>query len=325
MVRMEMVIKYDKYWLEAWKWLKATRKCAPDNADIWHLRYHWKRIAPDFYHRVLAGRYRLTPMQIFNENAQWSAQDALVLKWVALQIAPLLPKHHRCQHLKGHGGYQNSIQQVSRTIQSDQYRYVLRTDIRGYYAAINKEQVLKHVKSHVGNPVLYDLIEQYVKYSVEQGGSFHFPERGICRGCALSPLLGGSFLYYIDDYFHGLRDKIFYARYMDDFLVMTRKRWDLRRCIATLNSFFDQYGFEKHPDKTQMGKLEQGFDWLGVYFASGQKPTISFRSIEKHRLHRLWLYEQALSCGLTKELAKQRVQKYDERWQKWTLKCLGSK
>ncbi|RJF53293.1 hypothetical protein D4100_22695 [Serratia inhibens] len=36
--------------------------------------------------------------------AQWNAQDALVLKWVALRIGGLLPTHARCAHLKGHGG-----------------------------------------------------------------------------------------------------------------------------------------------------------------------------------------------------------------------------
>jgi hypothetical protein len=53
---------------------------------------------------------------------------------------------------------------------------------------------------------------------------------------------------------------------MDDFLVLTRTRWQLRRCVKRLHEFFDLGGFETHPDKTQLGRIEHGFDWLGVWF-----------------------------------------------------------
>ena len=84
---------------------------------------------------------------------------------------------------------------------------------------------------------------------------------------------------------------------MDDFLIMSRKRWHLRHCIAALNKFFDAHGFEKHPDKTQTGRLSKGFDWLGVYFATSQKPTISRRSMKNHHNQRLQVYERARRWG----------------------------
>ncbi len=37
---------------------------------------------------MLAGNYRMSPMQVVGKHAIWSAQDALVLKWVALLCAP---------------------------------------------------------------------------------------------------------------------------------------------------------------------------------------------------------------------------------------------
>lgn len=295
---MNEFITSDATWHPAWEWLKTQRQHSPVNADIWHLRFHWQRIAPGLYSRVFAGMYRLTPMRIVNDKAQWCAQDALVLKWVALRVESLLPQHNRCHHVKGHGGSYGSVSRVAEALCDGGYAFVLRTDIRGYYAAINKSQLLRHVSEHVTDPVLYDLIEQYVNYSVEDSGVFHTPESGICRGCALSPLLGGSFLYYIDQYYHSQENKIFYARYMDDFLIMSRKRWHLRRCIAALNKFFDTHGFEKHPDKTQIGKLSKGFDWLGVYFAPDWEPTISRRSVDNHHNQRLRVYERARRRGM---------------------------
>lgn len=307
----------DEHWQAAWRWLKDSRKHAPVHADVWHLRFHWQNLAADVYQQVRAGRYRLTPMQVFNENAQWSARDALVLKWVALQTELLLPRHPRCHHVKGHGGCRGSLGKVARALAGGEYRFVLRTDIRGYYAAMNKTQVLAHVARFVHDPVVYDLIAQYVEYSVESGGVLHTPLSGICRGCALSPLLGASFLYHIDCYFDAQKDHLFYARYMDDFLILAKTRWGLRRSIRALNQFFDYNGFEKHPQKTQMGKLEKGFDWLGVYFAAGKDPEISPRAIENHRLRCLRLYEQARRRGLSEKQAADRVQRYVDRWKIW--------
>lgn len=45
-------------------------------------------------------------------------------------------------------------------------------------------------------------------------------------------------------------DEVFYARYMDDFLLLNRTRWQLRRGISRLAEFFDLSGFERHPEKT---------------------------------------------------------------------------
>lgn len=104
-----------------------------------------------------------------------------------------------------------------------------RTDIRGYYRHILKLQVGSQLRWHVQDPV--------------------------CRGSALSPLIGGSLLRYVDHYF-ATREELFYARYMDDFIIFTKTRWYLRKAIKRLHEFFDQEGFETHPDKTQLGRLE---------------------------------------------------------------------
>lgn len=77
---------------------------------------------------------------------------------------------------------------------------------------------------------------------------------GICRGCALSPLIGGSLLHHVDNFFNA-QEGLWYARYMDDFLLFTRTRWQLRRSVKRLHEFFDPGGFETHPDKTQLGNM----------------------------------------------------------------------
>ena len=47
----------------AYEWLCRQRRNYPDNADIWHLRFHWgserERILAELRHR----NYRVSPLQ----------------------------------------------------------------------------------------------------------------------------------------------------------------------------------------------------------------------------------------------------------------------
>ncbi|EBI7650076.1 transposase, partial [Salmonella enterica] len=127
-----------------------------------------------------------------------------------------------------------------------------------------------------------------------------------------SPLMGASLLYHIDCGFSD-REGIYYARYMDDFLILTQTRWQLRRCIAQLNDSLDVSGFEQHPDRTYIGRITRGFDWPGAWFEPGSA-GLAPRSLRLHRERCLRLYEQACRQGLTHEESMTRVHDYRKRW-----------
>ncbi|MGQ8704367.1 reverse transcriptase domain-containing protein, partial [Serratia marcescens] len=62
------------------------------------------------------------------------------------------------------------------------------------------------------------------------------------------------------------QSRVRYARYMDDFIILAPTRWVLRRAVRDLKQFLNVFGFTLHPDKTQLGKTERGFDWMGLWF-----------------------------------------------------------
>ena len=144
----------------------------------------------------------------------------------------------------------------------------MRTDIRGYCQHIDKQQVWQQVVSQLPGQQLHALWRQFPHYSVENGGEFHTPTQGIPRGCALSSLIGAVLLTPLDRAMtqQMAKEGGYYARYMDDILVLAPKRWPLRRVIATVNHYLAAGGFAQHPDKTMIGPLTRGFDWLGGWF-----------------------------------------------------------
>jgi hypothetical protein len=83
----------------------------------------------------------------------------------------------------------------------------------------------------------------------------------------LSPLIGAFFL---DDLDRRMTvTGLFYIRFMDDILVLAPTQWKLRRAIGTVNEILRSLGLEKHPDKTFIGRIGRGFDFLGYAFSRG--------------------------------------------------------
>jgi hypothetical protein len=50
---------------------------------------------------------------------------------------------------------------------------------------------------------------------------------------------------------------------MDDWIVLADIRWKLRRAVKTANEALERLKVQKHPFKTSIGRIRQGFDFMG--------------------------------------------------------------
>jgi hypothetical protein len=57
-----------------------------------------------------------------------------------------------------------------------------------------------------------------------------------------------------------------YARFMDDWVILAPTRWKLRAAIRLVNQTLAELHVEQHPDKTFIGRISRGFDFLGHAF-----------------------------------------------------------
>ena len=153
-----------------------------------------------------------------------------------------------------------------------------------------------------------------INYSVITNADFRTPKKGIARGSALSPLLAAFHLYAVDQAFSACTQLV-YVRYLDDFLVFAKTRWHLRKAVKQLNEFFTFYGFEQHPDKTFIGKIDKGFDWMGFFFTAEGCSAVAPRAYANHVIKLRRLYEHARRDTL--EQVSLRVAGYQKRWETW--------
>ena len=77
---------------------------------------------------------------------------------------------------------------------------------------------------------------------------------------------GSLYLKPLDDLME--RQGLPYVRYMDDWVILAKTRWALRRVVQQVNTILDHLKLEKHPDKTFIGRIDRGFDFLGYRFVA---------------------------------------------------------
>jgi len=83
---------------------------------------------------------------------------------------------------------------------------------------------------------------------------------------------------------------------MDDWVVMAPSRWKLRKAIRTVNMIMNRLRVEQHPDKTFIGRVSKGFDFLGYHFEPGNL-GVAEKTIRKFVSRAGRLYERATSLA----------------------------
>lgn len=165
------------------------------------------------------------------------------------------------------------------------------------------------------------LLYDYMERMVCADGNYINITRGISFGCPLSPLMGAIYLNDLDTRMDESGHT--YIRFMDDWVVLAPTRWKLRKAIRTVNETLRELRVEQHPDKTYIGRIANGFDFLGFHLSQAADPSASpakpnhapiqvslSAKIISNFLHRMArLYEQ--------DAGQDRIALYVRHWLRW--------
>ncbi len=299
---------------QSYQWVCQRRKHAGANSDIWDVRLNWSTYKPQLQQTLKSGNFTFEPVKQYRIDGKkisvWSAIDALVLKAMSIVLGEHLSSQisSRCFHLKGNGGLKAAINNVYANVQH--YRFFMRTDVKRYYKSISHWHLMALCKQTINDPLVLHLLEKYMNHLLDVDGNYVEVTRGIALGCPLSPLMGALALKPLDDAITNLKG-IFYVRYMDDWCILAHKRWDLKKAIKVQNEVLNQLELTKHPDKTEIGRLDKGrcFTFLGYELGSNNHINIAKPTLDKFTLRLNKLYEQQAS--------QQRLIQYVKRWRQW--------
>jgi RNA-directed DNA polymerase len=137
--------------------------------------------------------------------------------------------------------------------------YVLKCDIRKFFASIDQRVLMQVLDRHIADPDIKWLIGQVLK-------SFHTiaPGIGLPLGNLTSQLLVNIYMHEFDMFVkQELRAK-YYIRYADDFVILSEDREYLEKVLSRIEVFLgNRLYLSLHPDKVSIQTYGSGVDFLG--------------------------------------------------------------
>lgn len=111
---------------------------------------------------------------------------------------------------------------------------------------------------------------------------------GVFQGSGISPILSNIYLMDIDKEMYS-RD-IFYLRYSDDLIILTKDKDEVVSLMSEISNVFSRLGLSLNEKKTIIGDINTGFDFLGYHFDfSGKSIPAKAEDNLEERLETMWL------------------------------------
>lgn len=180
---------------------------------------------------------------------------------------------------------QNIVKRVKVDLASSSYDACIKLDVANFYPSIKHAELISRLGKKIRNPSIKSLISSAISSPTVSVSRSSDPrsERGVPQGLAVSNILAAIYLSNIDKYLNSI-EGIKYYRYVDDVLIFCSL--PEAQVIADLViRRFRKIGLKIHdpnkfPEKSSIGPISKGFDYLGYQFSSNMV-TARVGSVER--------------------------------------------
>lgn len=180
---------------------------------------------------------------------------------------------------------QNIVRNVKSELTAAQYDACIKLDVTNFYPSIRHDKLISRLGKKVRNPIIKNLIASAISApTVTSSRKSDVPSmRGVPQGLAISNILAALYLSNIDAKLRTITG-IKYYRYVDDVLIFCRSSEAQEISVMTMR-LFNKIGLKIHdpikaPDKSKIGLIRDGFDYLGYHF-SDDEVTARSSSVER--------------------------------------------
>lgn len=163
---------------------------------------------------------------------------------------------------KGVHGAVDRLEDFARKLSGNNRKtiYALKCDIRKFFDSIDKEILLRVIKTKIKDKdTLWLILEILNSFSKEL-------RRGLPLGNVVSQLFANIYLNELDQYIKHFLKARYYLRYCDDFIILGlgHEPYELMELAYKINQFLKEHlKLSLHPNKIILRKYRQGIDFLG--------------------------------------------------------------
>ncbi len=230
-----------------------------ENSLFWLFYFEWTKISSDLVKDFIQGKYRPEPLRkyCFTDDCLlvWTYTDRLIIRLILTIIKPTFKYviSPLCLHLKGPDGVKHAIDQVQKALNTNDYHYFIRADIKGYYANIDHQILLDQLFEQYQDPKVRYYFSAFVTALTDDDGILRHSNKGIPRRSSISPFFGALYLSPLDRAFEKQKG-IFYVRYMDDIVILAKTRRQYLNAKKKLHLHLKALKLSLSQHKTKMGK-----------------------------------------------------------------------
>ena len=169
----------------------------------------------------------------------------------------MIPYSFACRKNKGQ---HKAIQQAQKF--SQQYDYVLKFDVRKFFASIDQQVLLGILANLIEDRALLDLCKTVIQFPLKQSLG---EGKGLPIGNLTSQYFANLYLNELDGYLTKTLGQTAYLRYMDDGLLFAHDKSALWALLVNLQVFLaEKLRLKLKSSVTQITPVTEGFNYLGM-------------------------------------------------------------
>lgn len=173
-----------------------------------------------------------------------------------------------CYHLDGPTGVKYATQRIKQVLQEENPKYILRVDIKSYYASIPHYKLLQDIKKYYNDPKVVAMLENIITNPIDTPRGYKNPGRGVALRGPLSQFFSGIYLKPLDDAFNDM--DVSYLRYQDDILILCKSKRQFNRCRKRMMDVLYERQLSLSRKKSRIGNIDRGFHYLGIDYLPTQ-------------------------------------------------------
>ena len=196
------------------------------------------------------------------------------------------------------------ISQLTLLLKDGLPKQILRTDIENFYESINTERLMNKLND---DPLLTPLSKKILKRLLREYNLISRENRGIPRGVGVSAYLAEIYMRTFDNHIKNLDEVVFYARYVDDIVVVFIPRPNSNTdYIDIVNNQLNNLDLKLNSNKTKHLKLPPTgkaliFEYLGYDISCGASKdcleiSLSQKKINKYKKRVEIAFNSYINC-----------------------------
>jgi len=295
---------------QAWK---EFRRGKGNEKDVLEFEYHLEQNIFQLHRDLSSKKYKHGPYQSFyitdpkrRHIHKAIVRDRVIHHAIYKTLYPIfnstfIATSFSCRFGKGtHKGVlwlDKAVRKVSKNYTKP--CFILKCDIRRFFDSVDHNVLIKILNKKIRDEETRYLLDEVVRGFSSRVSNL-FERKGLPIGNLTSQLFANV---YMSEFDHFVKQELkakYYARYTDDFVIVSENKRYLEDILKPITQFLDtKLKLALHPNKVSIRKLHNGIDYLGYIVLTHHK---LLRTKTKNRIYK----------GLLRKIREYRSGKVDK-------------